>query len=283
VVEHLLKQLKYSYEELSFAQKKVAKVFFEEPKKIAFTSAFEIGRQVEVSESTVIRLTQKLGYKGYTEVQQLIQKELSKERVLQQHKEISSISNDQSIIKDLMKADMSNIQMMMQSLDEEKFIKSMKTLNDANKVYITGNLLSHGLAQFFTQWMNMILGNTELLTPGNVQYFNKLSQIDENSVLVAIIFPRYMKSTVETVEQCKNRGAQVIAITDSELSPVAKYTDLTLTVPIHSSIKIDSYTAVMSLLTSLMRCVSVENQDKAEINLKKIEEVYEQNGVFYRD
>lgn len=282
-LKDLLQKLKESYNQLSYGQKKVAKVFFEEPNKIAFSPAFEIGKHVDVSESTVIRLTQKLGYKGYAEVQGIVQKDLAKERVLTQYKEVSSISNKQSFLHDLMQADAENILQLQRTIREEDFLKAVQTISKAKKIYITGNLLSYGLAHFFTQWLNMVLENTQLIIHGDGQYYHQLSMIQPEDVVIALIFPRYMKDTVETVKLSKGLGASVISITDSELSPVCMHSDIVLKVPINSSINIDSYTAVLSLITSIMRFVSVQDPIQVENKLKRIESIYQKTGVFYNE
>lgn len=282
-LKDLLQKLKESYNQLSYGQKKVAKVFFEEPNKIAFSPAFEIGKHVDVSESTVIRLTQKLGYKGYAEVQGIVQKDLAKERVLTQYKEVSNISNKQSFLHDLMQADAENILQLQRSIREEDFLKAVQTISKARKIYITGNLLSYGLAHFFTQWLNMVLENTQLIIHGDGQYYHQLSMIQPEDVVIALIFPRYMKDTVETVKLSKGLGASVISITDSELSPVCVHSDIVLKVPINSSINIDSYTAVLSLITSIMRFVSVQDPIQVENKLKRIESIYHKTGVFYNE
>lgn len=282
-LKDLLQKLKESYNQLSYGQKKVAKVFFEEPNKIAFSPAFEIGKHVDVSESTVIRLTQKLGYKGYAEVQGIVQKDLAKERVLTQYKEVSNISNKQSFLHDLMQADAENILQLQRTIREEDFLKAVQTISKAKKIYITGNLLSYGLAHFFTQWLNMVLENTQLIIHGDGQYYHQLSMIQPEDVVIALIFPRYMKDTVETVKLSKGLGASVISITDSELSPVCVHSDIVLKVPINSSINIDSYTAVLSLITSIMRFVSVQDPIQVENKLKRIESIYHKTGVFYNE
>lgn len=282
-LKDLLQKLKESYNQLSYGQKKVAKVFFEEPNKIAFSPAFEIGKHVDVSESTVIRLTQKLGYKGYAEVQGIVQKDLAKERVLTQYKEVSNISNKQSFLHDLMQADAENILQLQRTIREEDFLKAVQTISKARKIYITGNLLSYGLAHFFTQWLNMVLENTQLIIHGDGQYYHQLSMIQPEDVVIALIFPRYMKDTVETVKLSKGLGASVISITDSELSPVCVHSDIVLKVPINSSINIDSYTAVLSLITSIMRFVSVQDPIQVENKLKRIESIYHKTGVFYNE
>ncbi|MCA1031186.1 MurR/RpiR family transcriptional regulator [Bacillus timonensis] len=279
-MQELLQKLKDSYGQLSAGQKKVAKVFFENPNKIAFSPAFEIGKHVDVSESTVIRLTQKIGYKGYAEVQEIIQKDLSKQRVLNQYIEMANLC-DQSFMQQLLDSDVENIANLKRMLDEERLQRVVSQISQARNIYITGNLLSYGLAHFFSSWLNMILGNTELVLNGADQYYQQLSKMNEEDVLIALILPRYMKSTVETVTYAKKLGAKVISITDSELSPVCASSDIVLTVPITSSINIDSYTAVISLLTMIMRSVSIQDSERVEKNLHNMENVYRDNHIFY--
>ena len=282
LMQELLRKLKESYDQLSTGQKKVAKLFFEEPNKIAFSPAFEIGKHVDVSESTVIRLTQKIGYKGYAEVQEIIQKDLSKQRVITQYKEMSTMCN-QSFVQELLDADVENIVHLKRVLDEKRMQQVVEKISGARRIYITGNLLSYGLAHFFSSWLNIILGNSELVLNGDDQYYHQLSRISSEDVLIALIFPRYMRSTLETVEYAKNLGATVISITDSELSPVCLNSDIVLNVPITPSINVDSYTAVLSLLTTIMRSVSIQDAERVEKNLLRMEVVYLENNIFYKE
>lgn len=57
---------------------------------------------------------------------------------------------------------------------------------------------------------------------------DQLMRIGENDVLIAITFPRYSTRTVEAVQVAKAKGAKVIAITDSTLSPIAPPADYAL-------------------------------------------------------
>lgn len=281
MIETFLNQLKENYESLTDGQKKVAKYFFEKHKSIAFMPAFEIGKEVNVSESTVIRLAQKLGYKGYADLQEMIQKEVTTDRILSQHEEISSIKEEQSLFKMLIAQDLANIQKMMSDLDEAMLEKAVNMISEAKNIYIIGNLSTYGIADFFAQWMNMVLRNTQLLVYEDRNYYTNLAKMNEETVLIPIIFPRYMKSTMETVKYARNKGTKIISITDSQLSPVYPYSDAILISPIRSNINIDSYTATLSLLTSMMRAVSIKLKVKVKDNLKEIEQVYKDNGVFF--
>ncbi len=264
-------------------QKKVAKILFEDPSKIAFKPAFEIGNLVNASESTVIRLSQTLGYKGYAELQEFVQKEITKGRTVVQHQEISNIGKEQPFFKTVMAEDISNIQSTMNDIPEETIEEAVKLISEAKNVYIIGNLSTYGLAHFFAHWMNTVFRNVEMINYGDPRYYTQISNFNSDTVIISIVFPRYAKSTMETVKYGKQRGAKVVAITDSELSPVHSYADIMLKTVIHSKINIDSYLAPMSLINAIMRSVTIKNSQRVEENLKEIEKVYKDNDVFHSE
>lgn len=56
----------------------------------------------------------------------------------------------------------------------------------------------------------------------------EIHRIGEQDVILAISFPRYSVKTIQTVSFAKNRKAKIIAITDGEQSPLAKYADCSI-------------------------------------------------------
>ncbi|MEH6943918.1 MurR/RpiR family transcriptional regulator, partial [Bacillus sp. JJ722] len=72
----LQEKVKELFAVLSNSQKKVAKYLLDQPKKFAVHSASEIGKEVGVSETTIIRFCYSLQLKGYSELQKIIRNSL---------------------------------------------------------------------------------------------------------------------------------------------------------------------------------------------------------------
>ena len=86
--------------------------------------------------------------------------------------------------------------------------------------------------------------------------------IDGRDALLGISFPRYSSKAVKTLHYAHARGAQVVAITDSELSPIADYaTHLLL-----------AHSDMPSIVDSLVAPLSVINALTVAISLRKLEE-----------
>ncbi len=279
-MQDLLRSVSGSYPEFSAGQKKICDLFFKEPIFLAFSSALEVGKRVNVSESTVIRWTQKLGYKGYAEFQQVVQRKLAEERLEKADQKIPEPIADQSFLENLLDADILSIMKLKKSINEEKLLQVVDKISQANQIYVTGNFFDYGIAHWFANWLNLVLGRTETMYPSTGEYYTQLSKVKKGDLVIAFVFPRYTKLAIDTLKVVKAQGAEVVVLTDSEESPTLAYADYAFPVSVNSNLNIDSYTAVHALLTSIMRFVYVKEHAKVNENLAKVEKVYKDQNLF---
>ena len=274
-----MRNVSASYKEFSSGQKKIADLFFREPIFIAFSSALEVGKRVEVSESTVIRWTQKLGYKGYTEFQHTLQRKLAEERLNTARQEQPAAA-DQSFLENLLDADITSILKLKETVNEENLLQAVDCISKSDKRYVTGNFFDFGLAEWFGGWLGSALGNTTMMQPGTAAYYGQIGELGPQDTVIAFAFPRYTRTLMDTLKQAKRKGATVIVLTDREDSPAAKHADLVLAVSVNANLNIDSYTAVHALLTSVMRFLYVKEHAKVKEKLAQLEAAYSDQDIF---
>lgn len=279
-MQDLLRSVSDSYPEFSAGQKKVGDLFFKEPIFLAFSSALEVGKRVNVSESTVIRWTQKLGYKGYADFQQVVQRKLAEERLEKAEQKDPEPVADQTFLENLLDAEVLSIVKLKKTINEEELLRVVDKISQANRVYVTGNFFDYGIAQWFANWLNLALDHTEMMHPSTGEYYTQLSKLGEGDLVIAFVFPRYTRLVIDTLKDAKEQGADVIVLTDTEKSPALAYADYALTVSVNSMLSIDSYTSVHALLTSIMRFVYVKEQAKVNGNWAKAEAVYKERNLF---
>ena len=279
----LLHKIENSYKDFSAGQKRIADLFKENQIVLAFSSALEIGKKVNVSESTVIRWAQKIGFKGFAEFQDVVQKKLTEQRIEQVEDGKTSVYTSQSILKNLLDADIKSVSHLKETLQEEQLLQVVDLIGSAKKIYVTSNFFDYGLAHSFTSWINLILGKTELLMQEDVKYYQQISTLASNDVLIAFAFPRYTKNVMETLKTAKEQGTTIIVITDTLNSPVTAFANEVLIVPVSTNLSIDSYTAVHALVTLIMRFIYVKEHEKVKQNLDRINNMYDRKGVFFRN
>jgi len=99
-------------------------------------------------------------------------------------------------------------------------------------------------------------------------------------VLVAISFPRYSKSVKNAVEFAKNKGADVIALTDSAQAPIAEKADQLLLAQSDMASFVDSLVAPLSIINALVVAVAKKNQDSLMERLRQLEQIWDEYDVY---
>ncbi|MGG1679603.1 MurR/RpiR family transcriptional regulator [Neobacillus sp. NRS-1170] len=261
------------YSLLSVKNKKVGKFIIDNPQEIAMKSASQLGQEVGVSETTVIRFCYALGYSGFSELQNEVRNYLIFQKSSPQEYQTGKedIANQPNFFVQSMQRDQAKIQEMIEQINNDDLFQTAKRLYESNNILITGIRTSFALAHWLTFTLNIIKGNATLIQPGMDDISHLLSKLDQQSTLIAITFHRYSSITIKLAELAKKQGSFVIGITDSPLSPLAEFSDILLPINLSSWLStIESTPAVFSLLNAIVGGVSMINKEEFE----KRKEIY---------
>ena len=102
-------------------------------------------------------------------------------------------------------------------------------------------------------------------------------------MLVGISFPRYSKMAIHAVEFACRRSAEVVAITDSALSPLYGMAAVSLLAPCDMISFVDSMAAPLSLLNALILAVGQQRRDDLSATLADMEQVWSRYSIFGKD
>ena len=145
----VVERITVSLDSMSKGQKAIANYILENYETAAYMTAAKLGETTGVSESTVVRFSMELGYEGYPHFQKALQEELKvKLTSVQRLNAASRFSDDASIVKSILQADMDSLKYTYENLDEDAFSKAVKTILDAKKIYIMGLRSSSPLSSF---------------------------------------------------------------------------------------------------------------------------------------
>ena len=125
--------------------------------------------------------------------------------------------------------------------------------------------------------------NVHLVSSGATDVFEEIAMLREDDVLVGISFPRYSKIAVNAVHFARDRGADVIAVTDSKMSPLYKMASASLLVSSDMISFVDSMAAPLSLLNALILAVGQQRRDDLSATLADMEQVWSRYSIFGKD
>ncbi|MCQ1529866.1 MurR/RpiR family transcriptional regulator [Lutispora saccharofermentans] len=279
--QDLMKKIQLSFQRLSKGQKMIAQYIMDNYDKAAFMTAAKLGEKVGVSESTVVRFANVLDFEGYPQLQSELQEMIRTRLTTVQRIEMSAdYSSEENTLKKVLKADIDNLRITMDSIDYKVFEASVKSITEAKHIYIVALRSSTTLADFLGFYLNLIRDNVYITSRSISDTFEMLFRVDKDDLVIGIGFPRYSSKTIEALHYAKSQGAKVLAITDSILSPLAANSDFTLTAKSNMESFVDSLVAPLSLLNALIVAVGIKEKNKVASSFAKLEEIWEQYNVY---
>ncbi len=268
---------------MSKSHLKIAKYILENTNSVPFFTVGKLAKMAGVSEATVVRFATFLGYSGYPELQQYMQDSVQRQltTVDRLHMSEQVYEKEEKGIYEIFQDDIAHIKSTMEKLDIKSFRRAVELLLKAKNVYVVANRSAASLGVFLQYYLNIILGNTELLQ--SVETISeRLYDWTESDVVVGISFARYTKSTIQMMSYAKEKGANTIAITDNLLSPLIPYADISLTASSQMPSFIDSFVAPLSLINALITSVGKEKAEHLHDRLEKLEEICDRFEIFYK-
>ena len=112
------------------------------------------------------------------------------------------------------------------------------------------------------------------------EIFEQVLRVGPGDVLFGISFPRYSKRTLSAMKYARDRGARVIALTDSQLSPLARVADHVLLARSDMASFVDSLVAPLSVINALIVAVGMSRRDEIEQTFNKLERIWEEYDVY---
>ena len=277
-VLHTIQENMASY---SKGQKRIAKYILDNYDKAAFMTASRLGEAAQASESTVVRFAAQLGYTGYPDMQKALQELIRGRLTSIQRIQASQEQMGQDVLSSVMQRDMDSIHTAIEQVDRNEFDLIVRKLLEAKHIYILGVRSSAYLAGYLNFYFHVIFKNVTLVQNyGSGEIFEQLIRIGPGDVLVGISFPRYSKMAVSAVEFARSRGADVVAITDSEMSPLYKAASASLLVRSDMISFVDSMAAPLSLLNALIVAVGQEKNEEVSSTFAEMERVWSTYRVF---
>ncbi|MDB2104555.1 MurR/RpiR family transcriptional regulator [Clostridium paraputrificum] len=277
----LMRLIQVKFPRLSKGQKLIAEYILKNYDKAAFMTAAKLGISVGVSESTVVRFANELGFSGYPKLQKELQELIKNKLTTVQRLELSNdFASHGAALKGVLKADMENIRATLEKINPYTFEDVLNSIFEAKNIYIIGLRSSTALAEFLGFYLNIILQNVRIVSYGISDIFEQMINIGEGDLVIGIGFPRYATKTIDVLDFSKARGAKVVAITDSLLSPLAAKADSTLIAQSNMASFVDSLVAPLSVINALIIAVGMREKENIADIFANLENIWQEYNVY---
>jgi len=260
----------------------VLKRMLDEPNETAAKSISEIALENDINISSITRLAQKLGFNGFPSLKGLFRSNLNQRRSFYSEqvkkflqKGYAGHDGKTSLLERVIQDEWSNVMLMADAFDEQRFATSIKLMVNAERILIVGLRGSYSLAHYLGFYLKMIRDRVSLIGQAGHTLADELSVLKPGDLLIAISVNPYTKDTAKACRIGKHQAVDIIAITDSLSSPLAIETDNFLITSIEGDYFFSPMVAAIICIETLLSALVKQLGDKAIQRLNHTEYILE--------
>ena len=259
-VEQLIKHISSDYEALSKQLKVIARHVEQHRDHIGLDGIQEVARQCNVQPSAVVRFAKHFGYSGFTEMQAIFREGISRQlapsrnyktRIRDIIESGTGSLSSVEIASEFLAGSLAGMQELQSSMHAPTFKKAVDILAESDCIWIAASRRSFPIAVYLDYALQHTDKRIGLVSGMGSMQLGQMRSVRKNDVIVAISFSPYAEETLSVAKLAVDRGAKLIAITDSRMSPLAKLAQVALIVQDNSTFGFRSLTSTMGLAQSL--------------------------------
>ncbi|GAC1539083.1 MAG: MurR/RpiR family transcriptional regulator [Candidatus Velthaea sp.] len=215
-----------TYSSLRTAEQRVADFILAHPDELIYLTVTELAEKTNTSESTVVRLCQKIGYKGYQEFKIVLARDLV-EPTNEIYAAIEAGDTLHTIKQKVFQANAQALRDTIEVLTDAELELAVKALATAGRVEIYGVGGSNPLAlDAYHKFLKLGI-SAVALADGDMMAMSS-SLLKKGDVALGISHTGASRDVTDALSNARRNGATTICITHRSTSPITKVADIKL-------------------------------------------------------
>jgi DNA-binding MurR/RpiR family transcriptional regulator len=268
--------------ELTPKGKLIADFILENPKKTVFMNTKELGCACDTSESTVVRLVGRLGYKGYADFIQALRDFVDTELSFLDRVNIPDIQEPKANrFRRLVFDEIENLRHLYEGMDLEKLNGIVDHLEKDSPIYIIGSRMSYALAYYMGWCLTKIRGNICIFKGSDSTTIDWLTIAPSESLVVIIATSRFPNELIRMAKISRRLGHTLIVISDSSLCPLNPFAHISMVCPVKNITAFGSPSGISCMINILMIEMVNRSGPSLQNHQKNLEQACWENDIFF--
>ena len=252
----------------SASQRQIADYLLRNQMRVTALGIEELADSCQVSTATISRFARDIGQKNYSAMRSAMAETLQSllQPVDKLRRTIERRARATSPITESLEYAAANIAATSDALSPPAMQAVVRRLTRAKVVYVMGFGLSANLAGMLVQHLQPFCPHVvEVVGIGGSEVAaGHLVNLTAHDVLVVISFPRYTLDCIGLASFARDRGACIVALTDSPASPLAELADHALYAQSTHPVLPSSASTALAMIEALAVALMVSNKKNVE-------------------
>lgn len=273
-------KLQDCYPRLTPSEKLVAEFLSRNLQVAAFLTCIDLGNAAGVSDSTVIRLANVLGFSGFAEMKKTLQGMVLK-KLSARDRLSTTIAKVQgsSYLKEIYELEKLNLEATYKANPPGDIEQAVDMLHQARKIFVVGYGISSSVVRFLCSRLARIKLDVVEINVGAIRLVEKMAQAGAEDVILGFSFPSYAREKIKLFKYMQQIiGGKTILVSDRRLGELQAYSDLVLLANSDSLAFRNSITGAAMLANMLSVGLALKDGDKSLKQIARNQELADMLG-----
>ena len=253
-------------------QRAIAEYLLENLETVPFLSVPELARRCRVSEATIVRFGQRIGFSGFAELKVALVELLQDRLGVDDERDATEPSDD--VLEAIATHEGRNIRRTVESIDRQVFTAIADNVFSASHVYTFGMGISAHIAELTAYTLVQIGIAAHPLSTSYSSPREQLVTLDKDDLLIVVSLPPYSRQSLEMVTAAADVGAATVVLSDRLTAPAARRANLSLAVRSDNMTFTNAVAAMTVVINALATAIASTHRDDAIDAFAKIGRVH---------
>lgn len=219
--QNIIPYIIFQRDQLNASQQEIAEYIISNPMRAIENTSKEMAQALNISEASIVRFCQKIGFKGYRDFRLKLAQEQGPESNQAIPQGITREDNAFEVARKVMKIEYEDIKFTSEMLNEETFTTVLRLITECDKLAFFGvgssSLVAATAKEHFLHYGKPALSESVGLTQ-----LVLANTLEAGDVAFAFSISGASKETIKTIEIAAQRGAHTVCMTQNSASPLAR-------------------------------------------------------------
>lgn len=252
------------------------------PRKAVFMTTKELSEASGVSEATVVRFVNRLGYDGYGDFLQALRDFVDSGLTLPDRADLPGMKGPGTdLLHRVVFEEMNNLRRFYETVDMGILDRIVEQLRERPAVYVIGSRVSYTFAYYLGWSLTKVRRGVHILKGSDSTAIDGLANAPDESLVIIVATSRYPNELIRLGKVARRLDHHLLVIADNALCPVIPFAHSSLVAP-SRSIPLIGYSAAMTCIANYL-VLELMNRSHAELKVHQetLERMYLENDILF--
>ena len=229
-LDQLMTQIEQQHASMPKRLREIGNFVLGHPEAIALSTLAELAAETDIATSAFVRFAQTLGFDGFSQMQAVFRQQV-RSSWPQYASRLSDMAdvNPADHFEALSASAVASIKRLSNSVSMEHLEAAVCKLAGAETIWFAAGGRARPVTAYMKYMLTKLGIRTQEFREAPSEAMRELNLIGPNDSLLVVSFAPYGELTVKLAQEAASRGAEIVSVTDTMVSPVALDTTLLVT------------------------------------------------------